>query len=133
LLIGVEPNDTYRLLLANESFYRQTGYTKHDIGKSLREVTGPHNWPKLSNRYKKVTASKQPIEFTEWYDAPIGRQAYHIKLIPILNAVGEVVQLASLTRNVTELKTLREQAAETLQTLETLTQQLRQSSNSAMK
>ncbi len=107
LLIGVEPNDQFRLLLANEAFSRNTGHPKTVVGKLIEDVVAPQSAAQLKPRYKKVIATKQPIIYTEWFDVPLGRQAFEVKLIPILNAVGQCVQIAAITHNVTELHTLR--------------------------
>ncbi len=109
LLIGVEANDQYRLILANNAYARITGRSKNPIGKLLEEYVLPQTYQQLKKRFKKVVATKQEMEYTEWYDVPSGRQAFEIKYIPILNAVGQCVQIATITRNVTELLQLREE------------------------
>jgi PAS domain S-box-containing protein len=107
VLIGVEPNDTFRLLLANEAFFKSTGHSEEKLGKTINEVVSPRSFASLKKRYKKVIATREPVEYTEWYRVPLGRQAYEIKFIPVLNAVGECVQIAGVSRNVTELYNLR--------------------------
>jgi PAS domain S-box-containing protein len=107
LLIGIEPDEHFRLLLANEAFNRNTGHPKSVVGKLIDEVVTPESYTQLKPRYKKVIADKQPLTYTEWFDVPLGRQAFEVKLIPILNAVGQCVQIAAITRNVTELHDLR--------------------------
>lgn len=109
LLIGVEPQETYRLLLANDAFWQDTGHQRDQIGKSIEEIVDAESYGLLKRRYKKVITSKRATEYTEWYTVPAGRQAYEVKLAPILNAVGECVQIAAITRNVTELYNLRTQ------------------------
>lgn len=107
VLIGIEPHDTYRLLLANDAFFKSTGHTKEKLGKTLEEIVSPRSYASLKKRYKKVVLTREPVEYTEWYRVPLGRQAYEVKFMPILNAVGECVQIAGVSRNVTELYNLR--------------------------
>jgi len=112
LLIGVEPRQTYRLLLANQAFARNTGRLEIPIGKPVSEAMSPEAYKILKRHYKKVVDTKQPLTITEWYEVPLGQQAYQIKLIPILSSVGECVQIAAITHNITELLELRRENKE---------------------
>lgn len=109
LLIGIEPNNHFRLLTANATFHRTTGLGRETIGRLVHEIIEPETYKKLTKHYKNVIATKKPIEYTEWSTLPVGHQAYHVQLIPILNSVGECAQLAVIAQNVTELETLRKQ------------------------
>ena len=126
MLIGIEPHDTFRLLMANAGFSRATGHTIDDIGKLVSEIVEPVTYKRLVPHYLKVVKTKKPVSFTEWYDVPLGRLVYEVKFIPILNAVGECVHIACVTRNVTEMHRLREQLAETVETLEQVAHNLKQ-------
>lgn len=106
-LIGVEPDETYRLLVANKAFLQDTGHAPDDIGKVVEQILEPSTYTLLKKRYAKVVQSKQPTEHTEWYTVPNGHYAYQVKFTPILNAVGECVQITGISRNVTELHNLR--------------------------
>lgn len=128
LLIGIEPNNTYRLLMANDAFVRHTGHSKDEIGKPMKDITAPSSYKKLVKQYEKVIKTKRPVSYTEWYDVPIGRQVYDVQLLPIFNAVGECVQIAAITRNMTELYTLREQLTKSNQAIEQLAKELRKNS-----
>ncbi|MET0779787.1 MAG: PAS domain-containing protein [Candidatus Saccharimonadales bacterium] len=126
LLIGVEPNNTYRLLMANEEFNRGTGHTAVEIGKTIQQVTLPKTYEKLIKRYQTVVKSKKRHEFIEEYDVPMGKQTYEVQLIPIFNSVGTCTQIACITRNITELYRLQERLKETAETLEQVSHELRQ-------
>ncbi len=108
LLIGIEPKGVYRLLLANDAFWRNSGHDQAScIGKSISVVVDPKSFEILKKMYKKVISTKKTVTSTTWFNVPLGRQAFDIKLIPVLNAVGECVQIAAITRNVTELRNLQ--------------------------
>jgi hypothetical protein len=107
MLIGVEPGETYRLLLANQAFTRITGRLEVPIGKPVAQTVSKQAYRLLKDQYRKVVATRQPLTFTDWYEVPLGREAFEVKLIPILNSVGECVQIAAITRSVTELYKLR--------------------------
>jgi len=109
ILIGVEPKGKYRLLLANDAFFASSGHTEDAIGREVVDIVHPDSYASLIKSYQKATRTKRPIELTSWYTVPRGRRAYHVKLIPITNTVGEVVQIAGLTRDITELLNLREE------------------------
>jgi hypothetical protein len=106
-LIGVEPKDNFRLLVANDAFFKSTGHNKDKLGTVIEGMITSRSYASLLKRYKKVITSREPVEYTEWYRVPLGRQAYEVKFIPVLNAVGECVQIAGISRNVTELYNLR--------------------------
>lgn len=125
MLIGVEPGDTYRLLLANDAFIKGTGHSQNHVGKLVDETVSADYLPQLKKHYKRVIKTKQPLEYTEWYTVPLGRHAYEVKLIPILNAVGECVQIAAITRDVTELHNLRKQLRDATRKLEEVIEKLR--------
>ena len=111
LLIGLEPQGVYRLLLANKPFFRTSGFPQDSLGKTVPEIVGEEPAKYLIRHYKTVIRTKKPLEYTRWSDVPTGRKAFEVQLIPILNTVGEVVQIAALTRDVTEVLELREQVA----------------------
>ncbi len=109
LLIGVETNERYRLIIANAAYGHITGRTKDHIGQLIADYVEPEIYQRLKKHFKKVVASKQEVECIEWFNVPSGRRALEIKLIPIFNTVGQCVQIAAITRNITELLELREE------------------------
>ncbi len=109
ILIGVEAKGAYRLLLANHAFYASTGHSEDIIGREVTDIVAPGTYPGLLKHYQKAIRTKQPHEYTTWIQVPRGRRAYRIKLIPILNTVGEVAQLAGITRDVTDHLNMQEE------------------------
>jgi hypothetical protein len=126
LLIAVEPHNTFRLLMANRGFGRNTGHGMGVIGKTIEEiVASPETYHKLLPRYLEAIKAKKPVEFTDTYDEPRGVQVYEMQILPVTSAVGEVVQLAVIARNVTELHQLRHQIREAGESLEQVAYNLR--------
>ena len=115
MLVGIEKEkDVFRLLLANDAFFVISGYPKDSVGKTLLEVVGRQGYDFLAEKYHAAIQTRKPQEYTYWWDVPLGRRSYSVKVIPVLNTVGEPVQLAVITRDVTavaenheELKRLR--------------------------
>jgi hypothetical protein len=73
------------------------------------EIVGPKGFAFVEKKYQRVIRTKHPLEYTSWSEVPAGRRAFEVRLIPIMNTVGECVQILALTRDVTELAELREQ------------------------
>lgn len=107
LLFGIEPNGHFRLLLTNAAFNKSTGRVEDITGNLAHEVLVPEAYKALAEHGKKVIKTKRQVQFAGWFDVPLGRQAFEVKLIPVLNTVGECVQIAAITKNVTELYQLR--------------------------
>jgi PAS domain S-box-containing protein len=126
LFIGVERNHTYRLLMANEAFYKDSGHTPDQAGMTIQDIVAPGVYKNLVKRYEQVIKTKKPYEYIATYDVPAGQRIFEVQLIPIINAVGEVVQIAGITRNITELHNLRELAKASAETLEQLARDLRE-------
>jgi hypothetical protein len=109
LLISVEPDGKYKILVTNKTYMQISGRTESPAGKYVSDVVSPDTWDELREKYETVVATKKPLEFTQTYKVPLGKQTYKVKLLPILNSVGEVVQIAGIASNVTVLKNLQDQ------------------------
>ena len=110
LLLNVEANGRYRFMMANERYKHITGRDKNPVGELVSDVVAPETFQKVKKRYDQVVQTKEPTIFTDSYRVPLGIETYEIKLIPVLNSVGQVVQIAGIVRNITELQRLREAA-----------------------
>jgi PAS domain-containing protein len=126
LLVGVEPGPKYRLLMANKGFSNGTGHSPDDVGKTIDEFVIPETYHSLCEYYGKAVTTKKTVEFIETYNVPMGHQTFHATIIPVINAVGEVAQLAVISQNITELHELREIARTSAETLEQLARELRE-------
>lgn len=125
LLVDIEPRGSYRMVMANEAFFKETGYPRDSIGKTVQQIVHTESWPKLRSRYEKAASTKKIVEYSEWYEMPRGKLLYNVKMLPIFNAVGECVQLAIITRDLTEMHHMREQQKEAAETLEQVAYNLR--------
>ena len=112
ILINVEPDQKYRLMMANKSFFKNTGYKHSVVGSFLNDFISKESYKDLNGKYQTVIETRQPVTFTTPYSVPLGRVTYRIKVIPILNSVGVVIQLAGIIQDVTELELLRKQIKE---------------------
>jgi PAS domain S-box-containing protein len=124
ILIGVEPEDRYRLLMANQPFYNTSGHTEKDIGKTVDNIISEPSYKSMRDYYRKVVATKETVEHVSSHDLPAGRITYHIKLIPILNAVGETIHIAGIIHDITELEQLRAKVKQNTRALMSLNEDL---------
>jgi len=120
ILINVEPKDGFRLLMANESFFTKTGYTKEVIGDDIKDIVSPKGYAHLLRNYRKVVQTKKQVQYTQVYSMPIGQMHYSVKLIPIVSAIGEVVQIAGIVNDITEIEDLRQKMDRTTRTLDSV-------------
>jgi PAS domain S-box-containing protein len=116
LLIGVEPDNKYRLLLANKVFTKISGFPASSIGKEIAEIVGQEGYAFLVKKYQQVIKTKKSVEYMSWSDVPAGRMAFEVQLIPIFSTVGECAQIIVITRDVTEREKLREEVRHLRQT-----------------
>lgn len=100
LLISIEPDERFKLLITNKRFGRSSGYPSDSVGKYIDEIVSPDSYDKIVRRYKEAIRHKQPLSYSEWVDVPVGRRAYEVKMIPILDSVGECKQLVVITREI---------------------------------
>jgi PAS domain S-box-containing protein len=108
LLIGIEQDETYRLVLANKAFHDLSGFHTNCIGEKISEFVNAETYGFLHKQYQKIIEFKQPLEFTRWFTTPAGRKAYEVEMIPVLHA-DQVVQILGIARDVTELTKLKEE------------------------
>lgn len=115
MLMGVEKNGKqFRLLLANKAFLDMSGYKPDCIGKNLVDFVHPDRLKAIEYSYREAMRLKKNYKYSTWAEAPVGRRAYEIEIIPVLSTVHEVVQLIVLARDVTKIATLEEKV-QTLQ------------------
>lgn len=112
ILVTIEPHFTYRLTLANKPFLSLSGYPEHWVGKTLNEVIAPENFRFIDRSYRRVIRSREAYQYTRWFTLPSGRRALHVKLLPILNGLGDCVHIAAIAQDVTETVRLRQTLAD---------------------
>ena len=109
VLLSVEEDNKFRLMLANKTFHTITGYKEHTVGKELSEFVPPDLIKPFARLFDEVAKTKQSQLFFTWAKVPLGDRAYEMDIIPVLGTVNEVVQIIVLARDVTELTRLREE------------------------
>jgi PAS domain S-box-containing protein len=108
VLLGVEPDDEYKFILANKPFYAFSGYAEvSSKGRLLSDIVQPDTRIFLYRHYKRVRKSRQPVEYSHWHDVPAGYRCFAVRLVPILGTTGDVILIACILRDVTEYEQLK--------------------------
>jgi len=102
LLISVEPEQRYKVLLVNKTFGKTSGFPRDINGRYLDELLPPGVLDQVARHYRRVIETKQNIAYSEWMETPKGPRRFDVKIIPILNSVGECVQLVSMSYDATK-------------------------------
>jgi PAS domain S-box-containing protein len=103
LLVGIEPDNRYKVLLVNESFGKTSGFPRDIVGRYINEViVKPGLYDHLIRRYRSAIETKQTITYSEWLDTPKGKRRFDVKIVPILNSVGETTQFVVISHDITE-------------------------------
>lgn len=101
IMIGVKPNGSFPILYVNRPLSRCLGYVESDIiGREIAEVVGEDYFVTLHKRYMKVINTKKEIHYKTLLEGPAGAKYLEVKLLPVLNSVGECIQLIGITREV---------------------------------
>jgi PAS domain S-box-containing protein len=107
LLISVEPRDTFKLAMANKTFFEFSGYPNDSIGKKVSDIVSPESFMFLSRQYKKVIKNKRALEYLRWSDVPNGMRAFEVRMVPIFNTTGDCLLIACIIHDATEREQLR--------------------------
>lgn len=90
-----------QVLAMNDSAARRRGKTPEELtGKSILEIIPGYVRNGRKARMEEVARTGQPLRFEEDREG----RTYAIRLHPVRNAAGEVVQIASFSRDITERK-----------------------------
>ncbi len=109
ILIGVEADDVFRLMLANKAFHEISGYGAECIGKDVGEFVNPARYNAIKKQLKKAVALNQSAQYVSWTNVPAGRRAFEAEVVPIPNSAGKVVQIMVLVRDITKYTKLKEE------------------------
>jgi PAS domain-containing protein len=101
ILIGVGPDHTYKILYVNKAFRTAFG-TGEVVGTDIMESLGEKVAQPFYDRYDTVVATKKSLEWKDTVEFPGMTKVLEAKLLPILNAVGDCIQMVSITRDMTK-------------------------------
>jgi PAS domain S-box-containing protein len=107
MLVEVEDEDAFRLLLANQAFHDMSGFPPDSVGRRINEFLGTEDHEHALKWFRQVVKTKVPVTYTQWTKVPLGHRAFEVQMIPVLNAVEQVVQVILVARDITELLELR--------------------------
>ncbi len=112
LLISIEPENRYKVLLVNKTFGSTSGFPNDVVGKYVDEILPPAALEQVTARYQSALHTKQVVAYADWMETPRGRRRFDVKIIPIVNSVGECTQFVVMSEDITnEYQTKRERTA----------------------
>lgn len=112
MLVEVEAGGDFRLLLANQAFHDMSGFPDDSVGKKISDFLRAEDHEQAVEYFNRVVKSKRPVGYTQWAKVPVGRRAFEVQMVPVLNAVDQVVQVILVARDITELLDLQEEVRE---------------------
>lgn len=93
----------FELLLVNKGFYTMTGYRKVSPEQLTKELHERLVGKSFTNDLHEVIQTKRIKESTTRIAVPRGDVVTKVKIIPILNSLGEVTHIVFIARDITEL------------------------------
>ena len=109
MLLGVEGDNTFRLLLANQAFHDMSGFPPDSVGKRIDEFLRAEDHENAAKQFRHVVATKRPISYVQWAKVPLGHRAFEVQVVPVLSTVDQVVQIILVARDITELLEMKEE------------------------
>ncbi len=98
IVIVVGPEESYKVAYLNKAFSDFVGYTDI-VGKQVSEVVEPETYASLRAHYRQAKSTKKEVTFLlPGTSTPNGVLSFEVKLIPILNTLGECVQIIAISR-----------------------------------
>ncbi len=72
LLISIEPENRYKVLLVNKTFGSTSGFPNDVVGKYVDEILPPAALEQVTARYQSALHTKQVVAYADWMETPRG-------------------------------------------------------------
>lgn len=107
-------NGVIEPVMANRGFYEGSGFKRTDDLKKIGESLAHQEATKafLEKCYETLRRKENSLGETA-VTLPVGERKFQVKLIPVLNSLGEPTHIVFIGRDVTELLELREKLKQT--------------------
>ncbi len=104
-LLGVEPGEVYRVLLANESFFRVSGFDRAQVMNArLEQFVPAHNLPIIQGRCREAIASRRTVVYEGAAMLPAGPRYAENTLVPVFEGSGPVTHVLAVMKDITARK-----------------------------
>lgn len=115
-----EPNDQFRFLAANESFFKTTGLKREQvIGQLVDNVIPEPSLTLVREKYRQAIRDRMTVKWDEVSEYPMGVKYGEVSAIPLFDRDGNSTGLVGVVRDMTERKKIDEQIS-TAQRMESL-------------
>ncbi len=122
-LVRVAPDGTFVFRYNNPAHRQQTGIPlealRHQTPETLLDASQA---AAVNSHYRECVQLKRPIQYEERLDLPAGARDWQTLLVPVEDAAGDVVELAAIARDITELKEAEQKSRDAFQALDQLLQ-----------
>jgi PAS domain S-box-containing protein len=104
-LVRVEPGEVYRVVLANESLFRLSGFERAQvIGAPLERFTPESVIPNLRSDIRSAIASRQTVTYERSGMLPVGPRYGESTYIPVFENDGPVTHVLLVMKDITARK-----------------------------
>ncbi len=129
-LINIEVTDKkidFRFISINDAFVFVTGLSRQDVeGKLLEEVLPPASHKLVRSKYTETYSKGETIHYFEIAHLPSGERHGEIRVVPIKDPTGKVVQLLGIAHDITESNIAKNKIKRSLSEKEKLLRELKE-------
>jgi len=130
-LINIEVTSekiNFRFISINEPFIFVTGLSRQNVeGNLLEEVLPPASHELVRSKYTEVYNNGETIHYFEIAHLPSGERHGEIRVVPIKDSTGRVVQLLGIAHDITESNIAKEKVKKSLSEKVVLLRELKES------
>jgi len=120
----------FRFISINDAFIFVTGLTRQNVeGNLLEDVLPPASHKLVRSKYTEAYRKGETIHYFEVAQLPSGERHGEIKVVPIKDATGKVIQLLGIAHDITENQIVKKRIIKSLEEKESLLTELEESTN----
>lgn len=106
----VMPGPEFLVEAFNPSAEQMMGFSfGHFLGRNLRSLLPKDKYDKFVEKFRQCVATREAQTITEEVVTPAGTKYLSTKIIPVVSANGEVERLASMARDISDIKKIEEE------------------------
>lgn len=106
----VMPGPEFLVEAFNPSAEQMMGFSfGHFLGRNLRSLLPKEKYDKFVEKFRQCVATREPQTINEEVVTPAGTKYLSTKIIPVISANGKVERLASMARDISDIKKIEEE------------------------
>jgi PAS domain S-box-containing protein len=109
-VISVEPDDQFRFVMVNGSFFKITHLSEQQVvGRLVQEVIPEPGLHLALTKYQEAIKQGHAVHWEETSVYPSGRKVGEVSVVPVFDAAGNCMQLIGAVHDLTERKLAEEE------------------------